>query len=78
MVSMAMGRLIDGHNNNSNINSSPLLKDSFQYKVACHILTILAGHQARECLQRVMCETNMNAQNGSDLTRFLHKTSRLE
>ena len=77
MVNMAMGRLINGLNTNSNNDTRPMLKDSLLFKAACHILTTLAGHQATECLQRVVCETNMNAQNSSDLTRFLHKTSRL-
>ena len=73
MVNMAMGRLI----NEFDFNKRPLVKDSLLYKVTCHILTILAGHQATECLQRIVCETNINAQNSSDLTRLLHKTSRL-
>ena len=75
MVNMAMmGRLL---NNNDNNNNNSLLRDNILIKIICQILTAVSGLQARECLQRFVCETNVNAANSSDLTRFLHKTSRL-
>lgn len=68
MVSMAMGREVR-HDN-----------DDLVYKILCHMLTLIARGQAQECLQRVLCETMSNynlTNNSTDISRILHKTSRL-
>ena len=68
MVSMAMGRELR-HDD-----------DDLAYKILCHMLTLIARGQAQECLQRVLCETMSDynlTNNSTDISRILHKTSRL-
>ena len=64
MVSMAMG----GRQLGSSSNMYPLL---------CRVLTAAARSQARECVQRALCETRAAAAGSSAVARVLHKTSRL-
>ena len=64
MVSMAMG----GRRLGSSSNMFPLL---------CRVLTAAARSQARECVQRALCETRAAAAGSSAVARVLHKTSRL-
>ena len=69
MVNMAMGR-----------KNSP---DNTTFKILSHMLTSIVGNQAQGCMtRRVLCETmsyfnNINNSSSSDLSRLLHKTSRL-